>query len=99
MQAISRLQIASVVPPEDQISFKDIAIATGLSESLTQRLLRHAMTMRVFCEPEPNMVAHSRASKWLSQPECNNWLSTGSEIMWPAVMKVRGLCLPILYEV
>jgi hypothetical protein len=93
LQAISRLQIASILPPGGQLSFADIAKLTGLSERTTRRLLRHAMTMHVFCEPRPGMVAHTKTSKLLAIPDMNNWMSTGSEEMWPAATKVSLVSL------
>lgn len=70
------------------MSFADIAKLTGLNEATTKRLLRHAMTMHVFWEPRPGMVAHTKISKQLALPDMNDWMSTGSEEMWPAATKV-----------
>lgn len=88
-QAISRFDIANLVPVGGQISFEDIAKQTGLGPIMTRRLLRHAMTMRVFREPEPGMVAHTKASKALMDRDISNWLKGGCEEMWPAALKVR----------
>lgn len=49
-----------MVPSGGQTSFQEIATKTGLSEVNVRRVLRHAMTMRVFQEPEPGMVAHTK---------------------------------------
>ncbi|KAI0474679.1 S-adenosyl-L-methionine-dependent methyltransferase [Xylaria cf. heliscus] len=88
LQAISRFKIAKIVPLEGQVSYSSIAKETGLAEGMVQRLLRHAMTRRIFSEPEPGMVAHTRASAWLITPEMNNWLSNGTEVMWPASVRL-----------
>lgn len=74
------------------MSFADIAKKTPLTEQMVGRLLRHAMTMRIFYEPEPGMVAHTRASKILADPVTNDWLRTGTEEMWPAAAKARNSC-------
>ncbi|KAL2756633.1 hypothetical protein ACRALDRAFT_1080807 [Sodiomyces alcalophilus JCM 7366] len=87
MQAISRHNIASIVPAGGQISFAEIAKQTGLDESALTRILRHAMTMRIFREPEPGMVAHTKVSKMLALPHVNDWQYTGSHEMWPAAAK------------
>ena len=79
-----------MIPSGGQISFSDIAKQTELSEQIIVRLLRHAMTMRVFREPEPGMVAHTQASKMLASPFMNDWLKVGTEEMWPAAVKVRN---------
>lgn len=46
------------------------------------------MTMRVFHEPEPGIVAHTQASKVLMDPVANDWMGCGTEEMWPAATKV-----------
>ncbi|THV44382.1 hypothetical protein BGAL_0657g00010 [Botrytis galanthina] len=87
-QAITRYSIATMVPAGGRISFADIAKQTPLTEQMVTRLLRHAMTMRIFYEPEPGFVAHTKASKILTDPVTNDWLGAGTEEMWPASTKV-----------
>jgi hypothetical protein len=89
LQTISRHNIAAVVPAGGQASFSEIAAKTGLSTSMVRRILRHAMTLRIFREPKPGMVAHTQTSRWLASPATNAWMSTASEEMWPAAVKVR----------
>lgn len=104
MLAITTFNIASMVPGEGMISFGEIAKQTPMTEEVTTRLLRHAMTMRIFKEPQPGMVAHTSASKVLTNPGANAWLQSGTEEMWPAATKVSWqstlfspLCLPSLF--
>lgn len=85
---ISRFGIAALVPAHGQASFADIAKQTPLTEQMVGRILRHAMTMRIFHEPQPGMVAHTKASKILADPVTNNWLRVGTEEMWSASAKV-----------
>ncbi|KAK8042322.1 sterigmatocystin 8-O-methyltransferase [Apiospora phragmitis] len=88
-QAITRFRIAEKVPTDGgQISFADIAKKAGVSERMIQRLLRHAITMRVFREPQEGFVAHTQASKALTNPDTAHWLASGTEDMWPAAVKV-----------
>lgn len=89
LQTITRFKIASMIPADGEVSFAEIAAQIdGLSEQMVCRLLRHAMTLRVFREPTPGMVAHTRASKALTNPIMNAWLRNGSHEMWPAAVKV-----------
>lgn len=76
------------MPPGGQTTFASIAKQTGLEEQAIRRVLRHAMTMRVFREPEPGVVAHTQASKALMDPVANDWMGCGTEEMWPAATKV-----------
>ncbi|KAK6844446.1 hypothetical protein PG995_014556 [Apiospora arundinis] len=88
LQAIAEFSIADKVPPNGQVSFGEIASQTPLTEQMTARLLRHAMTMRVFREPVPGMVAHTAASKTLYHTAANYWLEAGTKEMWPAAVKM-----------
>ncbi|KAK0666050.1 S-adenosyl-L-methionine-dependent methyltransferase [Cercophora samala] len=90
LQFITRFGVADMVPAGGRASFDDIAAQIpGLTESIVRRLLRHAMTMRVFHEPEPGMVAHTKASKALqANPVLNAWLRNGTHEMWPAAVKM-----------
>ena len=52
-----------------QMTFEDIARKSSLSEKITRRLLRHGMAARLFCEPEPGLVAHTGLTKALAEDE------------------------------
>ncbi|KAK7977033.1 S-adenosyl-L-methionine-dependent methyltransferase [Apiospora saccharicola] len=88
IDTICRYKIAELVPSGGKISFGDIAKQAGLEEPLVRRLLRHAMTMRIFQEPEPDMVAHTKISKFLRIPYINAWVSVGAREGWPACTKM-----------
>ncbi|KAI1321704.1 S-adenosyl-L-methionine-dependent methyltransferase [Xylariaceae sp. FL0255] len=79
LQAISRHNIARLVPVGGRISFDEIAQETGLGPVMTRRMLRHAMSMRLFCGPEPDVVAHTKASKALRDPT----LIVDAATRWP----------------
>jgi hypothetical protein len=87
-QAISHLDIAGMIPPGGKMSFKEIAEKTGLNKDMIARLLRHAITMRVFREPQIGMVAHTKNSKALTDPSINNWLKVASGTIGPSAAKV-----------
>lgn len=54
-----------------------------------RRLLRHAMTNRVFCEPSKNQVAHTRASRLLLEDEpLRNWVGFMCNDLWPPMTRV-----------
>ncbi|CAI6227371.1 unnamed protein product [Periconia digitata] len=88
MQAIAEFKIADMVPLGGQVSFDEIATQTPMTTDVTARLLRHAMTMRLFREPEPGMVAHTAASRVLHKSAANDWLEAGTKEMWPAATKM-----------
>ncbi|KAK0707917.1 S-adenosyl-L-methionine-dependent methyltransferase [Lasiosphaeris hirsuta] len=89
LQAIWEFRVAEVVPLEGTISYEDL---TGKVEALNslpigvlnlRRLLRHAMTNRIFCEPVKNQVGHTRTSQLLLENEpLNNWAGFMSHDLW-----------------
>jgi hypothetical protein len=86
--AVARYHIAETIPVGGKISFEDIAKQVGLSVMMTRRLIRHAMTMRIFSEPEPGMVAHTKASRFMTIPDINAWVQVASREGWPASTKI-----------
>ncbi|KAI1078170.1 sterigmatocystin 8-O-methyltransferase [Whalleya microplaca] len=88
LQAISRYGIANLVPLGGHISFAELAKQTGLEEQMITRLIRHAMTMRIFREPEPGRIVHTKASKFIASSHMNAWLRIGTHQMWPAATKM-----------
>ncbi|CRG83980.1 O-methyltransferase 7 [Talaromyces islandicus] len=90
-QAITRFRMADQVPPGGQRSFADIAKSIKVDEQSVTRLLRYAMTMRIFCEPTPGMVAHTNISKLLRTPHVHDWMTVATEEIWPASTKASML--------
>lgn len=91
LQAIYRFGLATSFPKgKDQATFGEIAIESGLHESQVRRILRHAMSYRIFQEPRKGIVAHTAASKMLaSNPLMRQWIGMVSEEMWPSATKVH----------
>ncbi|XXH01443.1 hypothetical protein Hte_007803 [Hypoxylon texense] len=84
LQTIARFGIASLVPPNGRVPFAEIARQTPLTEQMVSRIVRHAITMRIFCEPEPGVVAHTKASRLLARPDIRDWARAGTEELGPA---------------
>lgn len=53
------------------------------------RIIRHAAMMRIFYEPEPGIVKHTKASRMLARPDVRDWMRAGIEELGPAGGKVR----------
>ncbi|CAO1605807.1 hypothetical protein XANCAGTX0491_009313 [Xanthoria calcicola] len=92
LQAIYKFGLATSFPADrDEATFADIASDSGLPESYVRRILRHAMTYRVFREPMKGVVAHTAASRYLAENTLiRQWIGMVSEEMWPAAVKVRS---------
>ena len=70
------------------MSFAELSKASSLNESHTRRILRHAMTYRIFKEHRKGFVSHTAASEMLARDELmREWLGMVTEEMWPAATK------------
>ncbi|KAL8830047.1 MAG: hypothetical protein Q9191_001664 [Dirinaria sp. TL-2023a] len=90
LHAIYRFGLSTCFPEgEDETTFANISAVTGLAESHVQRLLRHAMTFRIFQEPRRGIVRHTAASKMLAKNHrMRQWIGMTAEDFWPAATKV-----------
>lgn len=81
--------IAAAIPLDRAVTFAEVAAATGVDEDHSKRMLRHAMTNRLFREPEPGRVAHTAASALLVRSKAlNNWVGYTTEESFPVSAKV-----------
>ncbi|EGE01163.1 sterigmatocystin 8-O-methyltransferase [Trichophyton equinum CBS 127.97] len=87
LQVISHFGIAELIPPNGQASFKEISGRTPLTEQMVSRIIRHATMMRIFCEPKPGIVKHTKASRILADPDARDWTRAGIEELSPAGAK------------
>ncbi|KAJ6005139.1 Sterigmatocystin 8-O-methyltransferase [Penicillium herquei] len=89
---IQQFNIAKLVPAYGEpVTFAELAEQCGLPEGDVRRLLRHAMTIRVFDEPNENEVVHTRASMLLRQEGIHGWIGSTCENSWPGA--TRGFAL------
>ncbi|KAK7745610.1 hypothetical protein SLS62_009788 [Diatrype stigma] len=88
IDSIVRFKILDMIPSGGQVSFEEIAEKTNLDKRLIRRLLRYAISMRILTEPEPDMVAHTKTSKFLAIPYISAWATFESHDTWPAIPRV-----------
>jgi len=88
MNAVLRFDMANSFSPGDKASFAQVAEHAGLTEAATKSLLRHAMTMRIFSEPEKGVVAHTARSVLFRDEKFTKFMGTGLEEMVPSALKV-----------
>ena len=89
LQAIYRFKLANSFPDgKDEATFEEISQRSGLSVSYVQRILRHAITYRIFCEPRKGTIAHTAASLYFANnSSMREWVGMVCEEMWPAASK------------
>ncbi|CAG8973117.1 hypothetical protein HYALB_00007594 [Hymenoscyphus albidus] len=86
--AINRYKIPDMISTGGQLSFSEISQKKGLEKGSIRRLLRHVMSMRILTEPEPQMVAHTRISKFMTVPDIGSWVEFESRETWPATPRI-----------
>jgi site-specific recombinase XerC len=83
MQAISEFGIASSVPVHGEATFGQIAESCSMGEGDVKRILRHAMTKRIFKESRKGIVAHSAASRLMAEsPQIADWVAVSTGELW-----------------
>ncbi|KAH8902067.1 S-adenosyl-L-methionine-dependent methyltransferase [Coniochaeta sp. PMI_546] len=96
LQAVWEFKVAEYVPRIGTISYEDLtAKVEAANDNLPigvlnlRRLLRHAMTNRIFCEPTKGQVAHTRASLLLLDDEpLKNWAGFMCNDLWLPIANV-----------
>ncbi|OCL11850.1 O-methyltransferase [Glonium stellatum] len=85
LHAVYHFNVAKAVPVDGEASYTEISKATGLDEVNLKRLVRHAMTNRIFKEPKDGYVAHTAASRLLvDDPQMIDWVGLCSADFFPA---------------
>lgn len=86
---IYHFKIAEAVPLDHGVTFAQIAKERSVDEDLLKRILRHAMTNRIFHEPEPGVVAHTSVSALLARSKSlNDWVGYTCDETYPASAKL-----------
>ncbi|KAK4188785.1 hypothetical protein QBC35DRAFT_450992, partial [Podospora australis] len=73
---LSKFNIAQVLGVDECVSYAELGKRCGLLESDTRRLVRGAIAMRFFDEPEPDKVRHNAASLALATPPAAAWVKS-----------------------
>lgn len=77
------------MPLDRAVSFAEAAATAGVDEDCLKRILRHAMTNRLFCEPEAGFVAHNAVSALLLRSQTlTDWVGYTTEETYPASAKL-----------
>ncbi|ORY60582.1 O-methyltransferase [Pseudomassariella vexata] len=85
LQLLSHFGIPKLVPIEGTITLTELQSKTTLDPTNLARVLRHAMTKRIFIEPSPGVIAHTAASRLLVEDESlNAWVGFNTEDIYPA---------------
>ncbi|KAK4497294.1 hypothetical protein PRZ48_011744 [Zasmidium cellare] len=89
--ALDRFQVYQKVPVGETRTYTQLAEATGLPLNVIRRLIRHAITQRIFTEPTPDVVAHTPASKLLAEDRnVRDYWGILSEIVSPAAAQTAN---------
>ncbi|KAI1775119.1 S-adenosyl-L-methionine-dependent methyltransferase [Hypoxylon cercidicola] len=84
-QAVTRFGLARNLPVGSETTIAEMAASSGLAESNVRKLVRYAVTQRIFDEPRPGVIAHSAASRLLAEdPGVHDFVATCSDELWQA---------------
>ncbi|KAF2235900.1 S-adenosyl-L-methionine-dependent methyltransferase [Viridothelium virens] len=82
LQWINHFKIADAIPLDRVLSYAEIAKTASVDEGFLRRLLRLAITIDIFCEPRPSMVAHTAQSSLLRDPVYADMVGWNLEQGW-----------------
>ncbi|KAI1193017.1 S-adenosyl-L-methionine-dependent methyltransferase [Nemania serpens] len=88
--------IYNLVPVGETRTYEEIAAQTSprLPTKTVRRLMRHAITQRVFCEVQPGVIAHTNVSRLLTEDKTiRDYYSLKGEDAWPAATRVADALL------
>lgn len=78
--------VAKAVPIDGDVSYTNLAEKVNVDEANVRRLVRHAITNHIFCEPRPGYVAHTSSSKLLAEDaQMQAWVGFFSEDLWDPI--------------
>lgn len=81
--------MADAVPLDGEASYAEIAKTVGLGEEFVTRIIRHAITSRIFKEHRLGYVIHSASSAVLAQDEAvRDVLSHQLEVVYPSATRL-----------
>lgn len=84
---MARFNLAQAFPVEGETTFGELSAAVGLGETHIRKLVRHAITQKIFCEPRPGVIAHSACSRLIAEDEpMHSYLRFKTEDLWPAAL-------------
>ncbi|KFZ23080.1 hypothetical protein V502_02442 [Pseudogymnoascus sp. VKM F-4520 (FW-2644)] len=87
LKAVSQFKLANAFPVGSTATFAELSKVANIDEMNTRRLLRHAMTNRIFKEVSPGVVAHTAASKTLAHDDLlQDWVGYCVQDLWPSAV-------------
>jgi hypothetical protein len=87
LNTLNQFNFWDAIPLEGSATYEQIAAKVGLNESIVRRLLRYAMTNRIFAETAPgsdNIVHTSLSVVCVHQPNTRSWIGHNLEEFAPA---------------
>jgi 6-hydroxytryprostatin B O-methyltransferase len=86
LKMLYHYQLWKLVPTQGTISYTEMAKSLNLEVHRLTAYVRQLITRRIFCEPEPNRIAHSAASLLVAQNEgLRSWIAMCTDDVLEAV--------------
>ena len=89
---LTKFNVWSAVPLDGPISYADLATKVNVPESILRRVLRHAMTLKLFTcpssDPNSDLVAHTATSAIPARnPLLSSLIGHNTDMMGAAMVK------------
>jgi len=92
MRALYRYKVANAFPVGKEATFAEVASNCNCSEDTIRRILRHAITNRIFKEVRKGVIAHTAMSRILAEDTLfQDYVGMRCEEMWPAELHVGDI--------
>jgi hypothetical protein len=89
LHAIAKFKLANNVPFDSTITISELAKASGLDDSDCNRLVRHALTNRLFIEEAPGVIKQSAMTQAIATvPLLREWIEETCENMWSSAPRI-----------
>ncbi|KAH7121576.1 O-methyltransferase-domain-containing protein [Dactylonectria macrodidyma] len=91
LDLLNQFDFFTAIPLGGSATYEEISDKTRMPLSLVQRILRHAMTMRLFSEKPPGSgrIVHTAATSLLCEDSHQrSWVGHNLEVIRPATMRV-----------
>jgi 6-hydroxytryprostatin B O-methyltransferase len=69
LKMLYHYKLWKLVPDQGTVSFDDMSKSLNIEVHRLASFMRYLITRRIFCEPEPNRIAHSTASRLVARNE------------------------------
>ncbi|OCL08126.1 S-adenosyl-L-methionine-dependent methyltransferase [Glonium stellatum] len=89
LHAVAKFNMASKFSAQETTTIPELASACGIDKKDCERLIRHALTNRIFTESSKGVIAHSAMTQAIANvPLLREWIEETCENMWSSAPRI-----------